>query len=117
MGAMSWASIAFYCIFGVFVFYQQLHAKNFRGESQWFLFALNVSALLGVITALAYLVYYGWSVAWWAPIAILAIGVLVAGFLGVLVERLVGALAVSCAAFVGWPLAAYFMFRFVPVHG
>jgi hypothetical protein len=113
MQILSWTSIAFYCIFGIFVFYQQLHVKNFQGASQSFSLALNVSALAGMLTGFAYLAYYGWSVVWWAAIAIFFIG-LVASMLGFLVERIVGSLALSLGGFIGWPVCAYFMFRYVP---
>ncbi len=113
MQTFSWPSIAFYCLFGIFVFYQQLHAKNFRGASQSFALALNISAFAGMFTGVAYLLYYGWSVIWWAPIAIFVIG-LVALMLGFLVERVVGALALSVGGFIGSPICAYFMFSYVP---
>ena len=113
VSALSWPSVGFYCLFGIFVFYQQLHGKNFQGSSRAFGLALNVSALFGTITALAYLVFYGWSVVWWAPFVIVILGI-AAAFLGFVVERLVGALALSLCAFLGWPICAYFMFRYVP---
>ena len=113
MQTLSWPSIAFYCLFGIFVFYQQLHVKNFRGASQSFALALNISTVAGMLTGLAYLVYYGWSVVWWAPIVIFVIG-LVASVLGVLLERIVGSFALSLGGFIGWPVSAYFMFSYVP---
>jgi hypothetical protein len=113
MQILSLPSISFYCLFSIFVFYQQLHVKNFQGASQVFALALNISAFAGMLTGLAYLAYYGWSVAWWAPIVILVIGLLVSMF-GFLIERLVGSLILSLAGFVGWPLSAYYMFHYVP---
>ena len=113
MQTLSWPSIALYCVFGIFVFYQQLHVKNFRGASQSLVLALNISAFAGMLTGLAYLVYYGWSVVWWAPIVIFVIG-LVASLLGFLIERVVGSLALSVGGFIGWPVCAYFMFSYVP---
>lgn len=114
MKVLSWPSIAFYCAFSIFVFYQQLHVKSFQGESQSFALALNISAFAGMFTGLTYLLYYGWSVVWWAPILILVIGLLTS-MLGFLMERLVGPLALSLGGFVGWPVCAYFMFSYVPV--
>jgi hypothetical protein len=111
--SLSVPSIAAYCAFGIFVFYQQLHAKNFRGASQSLAVALNVSALLGMATGVAYLVYYGWTVVWWAPIVAFVVG-LMGTILGALIERATGALALSLFGFVGWPLSAYFMFRYLP---
>lgn len=113
MQLLSWPSIIFYCMFSTFVFYQQLHVKNFRGASQSFALALSISAFAGMLTGLAYLLYYGWSVIWWAPIIILIIG-LVTSMLGFLVERVVGSLALSVAGFIGWPVCAYFMFSHIP---
>lgn len=113
MHALSWPSIGFYSLFAIFVFYQQLHVKDFHGSSQGFALALNVSALLGTLTGLAYLVYYGWHVVWWAPIVIFVIGIL-AALLGGFVERIVGSMALSMSAFVAWPICAYFMFIYVP---
>jgi len=114
MQALSWTSVAFYIAFGIFAFYQQLHGKHFRGASQVFSLVLNISAFASMLTGVAYLVYYGWSVVWWAPILIFVIGILAAGGLGFLLERLVGALALSLGGFIGWPVCAYFMFYYVP---
>ena len=113
MPTLSWPSIAAYCAFGIFVFYQQLHVKNFHGASQSFALALNISAFAGMLTGLAYLVYYGWVVAWWAPLVIFIIG-LIASLLGFLLERIVGSLVLSLAGFVGWPVSAYVMFHYIP---
>lgn len=113
MQTLSSTSIAFYCLFGIFVFYQQLHVKNFQGASQSFALALNISAFAGMLTGFAYLVYYGWSVVWWAPIVIFLIG-LIASLVGFLLERLVGSLALSLGGFIGWPVSAYFMFSYIP---
>ena len=79
MKSLSWLSIAFYCVFCIFVIYQQLHVKNFRGSSQSFVLALNMSALAGMLTGFAYLAYYGWSVVWWAPVVIFAVGLVASG--------------------------------------
>ena len=114
MHTLSWPSITAYCAFGIFVFYQQLYVKNFRGASQTFALALiNISAFAGMLTGLAYLVYYGWVVAWWAPVVIFGIGLL-ASLLGFLLERAAGSLVLSLAGFVGWPVSAYFMFHYIP---
>ncbi|MGA0588855.1 hypothetical protein ACO2Q2_17300 [Dyella sp. KRB-257] len=109
----AWPSIGFYCLFGIFVFYQQLHARRFRGASQVFGLILSLSAFLGMLAGFAYLIYYGWAVVWWVPFVIFVIG-LVASLLGFIVERAVGAFTLSIAGFVGWPVCAYFMFVLVP---
>ncbi|MFI9651505.1 hypothetical protein [Guyparkeria halopsychrophila] len=113
METLSLPSIAFYCLFSVFIFYQQLHVKNFRGASEGFRFLLTISSFLGLLTGFAYLGYYGWSVVWWAPFIIFILGIL-AAILGGLLERVGGALALSLAGFVGWPISASLMFQYVP---
>jgi hypothetical protein len=113
MQSLSLPSIAFYCVFGIFVFYQQLHVRHFRGASQTFALALSISAFAGMLTGFAYLIYYGYSVVWWAPVIIFVIGI-VASILGFLLERIIGSLAVSLGGFIGWPVCAYLMFRYVP---
>ena len=113
MQTLSLTSIAFYCAFSFFVFYQQLHVKTFRGASSSFGVALNVSAFAGVMTGVAYLLYYGWTVTWWAPIVILVIG-LVATTVGIVVEKFVDKDALSVGGFIGWPVSAYFMFSHIP---
>ena len=113
MSSISWTSAAFYCLFGIFLFYQQLHGKNFKGSSQGFGLLLTLSALAGTITGIVYLVHYGWNVSWFAAIAIFIVGLL-AAFLGFLLERLIGAVALSMLGFVGWPVCAYFMFKYMP---
>jgi hypothetical protein len=113
MSVLSWPSIGWYCLFSIFVFYQQLHVKNFRGASKAFGLALSISAVLGMLTGFAYLLYYGWSVAWWAPIVIFILGILVS-LVAFTLERVVGALALSLLGFIGWPVSAYFMFQYIP---
>ncbi len=114
MPTFSWPSITAYCLFSIFVFYQQLHVKNFQGASQAFSLALSISAFAGMLTGLAYLVYYGWSVSWWAPIVIFVLGVVASSVIGVLIERFVGSLVLSLVGFIGWPFSAYLMFEYMP---
>lgn len=70
MTVLSWPSIIFYCLFSVFVFYQQLHGKNFQGSSPVMGLIINASGFLGMVTGIIYLVYYGWNIAWWAPLVV-----------------------------------------------
>lgn len=112
MSTFVWPSIGLYCLFGVFVFYQQLHARNFRGGSEALGLALSVSAFAGTVTGLVYIGYYGWHISWWAAAVVLVLGI-VAGMAGVAFERLTGPFVISMLGFVGWPVCAYFMFKFL----
>lgn len=113
MDSISWASVVFYCLFSNFVYYQQLHAKEFRGASPTFGFFLSLFAFAGMATGLVFLIYYGWKVVWWAPFIIFIIGILFT-IIGVLIEKVIGKFAMSLIGFIGWPICAYFMFRYIP---
>jgi len=113
MESISWMSVLFYCLFSTFVYYQQLHFRHFGGSSQIFEALLGFSMLVGMITGLVYLAFYGWYVIWWAPILILFIGIL-ATIPGVIVEKVVGAFTLSILSFIGWPVSAFFMFHYAP---
>ena len=114
MTVLSWPSIFFYSLFSCFVFYQQLHGKNFRGQSPICGLLINVSAFIGMVTGFIYLIYYGWNVVWWAPIVIFFIGLL-SSFFNFFIERLLGAYVLSIGGFIGWPICAYLMFSNIPV--
>lgn len=113
MSKFAWPSIALYCLFGIFVFYQQLYAKNFRGASQVFGLALSAWAFAGTVTGLIYIGYYGWNISWWVAAVVFVLGIF-AGMTGLLVERLAGPFALSMFGFIGWPVCAYFMFKAFP---
>lgn len=116
MQLVSWPSLGFYLLFSLFLFYQQLHIRHFRGSSEAFRGILTLSVLAGSITGLVYLGYYGWTVSWWPPVLFFFLSLVAVGILGALVEHLVGVLPISLLAFVGWPVSAYFMFVYVPSH-
>lgn len=103
MNMISWPSIAFYGVFSIFVYYQQLHGRNFNGGSAAFGFLLSLFGFAGMITGFAYLGYYGWTVSWLGAVVAFVVGIL-AIIPGIAVERIVGKLALSVAGFVVWPL-------------
>ena len=111
--AFPWGVVIPYCFFSMFLFYQQLHTKHFRGASQGFLSLLVLTGFIGMITGLVFLVYYGFKVVWWAPLALFGIG-LVFQFISNTIENLIGAFALSMLGFIGWPVCAFLMFASVP---
>lgn len=112
MKDVSTASIVAYCVFSLFVFYQQLHVKNFRGASQVFESILSLSALAGMATGLIYFALCWKKFGFWVAVLIFVIG-LVATPVGFVVERLAGPLLLSLLGFVGWPLSAWLMFKWM----
>ena len=107
-------NIRYYCLFGTFVYYQQLHFKTFKGASIVFELILSVFAFVGMIVGIAFLIYYGYKVTWWAPIIIFIIGLLFM-FVGVFLEKLIGLLTMSLLGFIVWPICAYLMFTTIPI--
>lgn len=105
--------IVLYCLFTMFVYYQQLHVKNFQGASQGAAMFLSLSAFAGMITGFVFLIWYGFYVAWWAPIVLFVIGVLFQ-FVANFIEVLVGRFTLSLGGLIGWPLCAFFMFKLAP---
>lgn len=112
METLPWSSVACYCCFGVGVYYQRIHAQDYPGEG-WQKLGLTGMAFLGMLTGFFYLVYCGWLFTWWTPVMPLGMSVL-ATIPAILVERLVGRLALCRLAVVVWPLCAYLMFRTLP---
>ena len=111
--ALPWAVVIPYCLYSMFIFYQQLHAKHFRGASQTFLSILVFTGFIGMITGLVFLVYYGFKVVWWAPFALFGLG-LAFQFVSNVIEGLIGAFTLSMLGFICWPICAFLMFTAVP---
>lgn len=111
MDSITSYTFALYSTMAIFLFYQKLHLRNFRGSSQSFEFLLGISALLGTITGIAFIIYFGVETSWVGASVLFLGGMAVAGILGPFIERLLGGLALSLAAFVGWPICAFFLFK------
>lgn len=106
--------IGSYALYSLFVFYQQLHVKTFRGASQAFGTLLTVLAMLA---GLAFLLYYAYKVSWLGALGLFGIALLVK-FLWFGVEAKLGlreaAPFLSLAGFVGIPVCAYLMWTALP---
>jgi hypothetical protein len=109
MELLPWPSIAFYCAFGIFVYYQRLYAQAYADDG-WTKLLLTGMAFAGMLTGFVYLVYCGWTLAWWVPVIPLGMSAL-ATIPAILVERLAGRLALGRIAVLAWPLCAYLMFH------
>jgi len=64
-----------YVVFSFFLFYQQLHLKNFRGSSELFQLGLGLFALLAMIYGLCFLIYWGINVSWIQAVILFAISI------------------------------------------
>jgi len=97
----------------MFLYYQQLHLRDFHGSSKVFEFVLSVFVFLGMITGLVFLVIYAVKVIWWAPFVLLGISILFT-IIGVLIENLVGKFSLSFIGFIALPIFAFLMFKTIP---
>ena len=118
--AMMLSEIPFFLIIAWIVFFgsvntHQRHDRDFRGASQGYHLALKVSHILGTLVGLGLIIYYFMQVAWYWPFALFAVGILLAGLLFGLLDRIIGALGMSMLAFIAWPVAA--VWAFIIIHG
>lgn len=107
-------NVLFFCVFFLFVFYQEVYFKNCRASSGK-LFDLfgGIFTILGLLTGLVYFIIYAIQVVWWAPFLLFLFAIL-SILIGVLAERIIGVTGLTILAFPGWPLVAYFMFTSIP---
>lgn len=109
-----------YSVFSLFEYYQTLHARTFRGSSQSFGLLLNLSAFLGMVFGLGFLLYYGYAVKWYLPVVLLAVSLIVDLLFFMLVEVQVGwyyfPLVMSLSAFVVLPTSGFFMIMSLPAR-
>ena len=56
-----------------FCFYQQLHLKNFQGDSEAFGAVLGISVFAGMIYGLGFLIYWGYQISWFQAGTLFAI--------------------------------------------
>lgn len=109
MDTLNTDALIYYIIFSVFVFYQQLHVRNFRGSSQGFQTLLSFSAFAGMVAGIVFLIYYAIQISVTGALIIFGAGLLTA-FFGPLFEKIFGAHTLSLFGFVAWPICAYMMF-------
>ena len=112
MNNISWISVLFFALYAMFLASQSFHASMPQHIGTALVWPLHISVILGIITGLIYLVYYGVIVVWWAPILILVIGWSCVGLF--IPFRSKGLLALSLLGFLGWPVCAYLMFVTIP---
>ncbi len=106
-----------YAIFSFFLFYQQLHLKNFRGASEVFEASLGIFALIGMLFGLGFLIYWGYKVSWLQAAALFGIAFAIK-IVWFPIEAKLGLRnfywLFSLAGFVALPVSGYFMWSVLP---
>lgn len=109
---MSALLITSYSLFSFFLFYQQLHLKNFHGSSQGFSSLLSMCSGVATIFGIAFLVYYGYKVSCLEAFALFGIALSIK-IIWFPIEAILGhrgaAPFISIAGLLGLPACAYFM--------
>ena len=106
-----------YTIFSIFKFYQALHVKNFRGGSEAASLVISISAFSAMIFGYGYLLYYGYAVAWYWPIVIFVIAMILKTlwfFIEAKLKLSNHVAWVSLSGFVVLPLTAYLLVESMP---
>ena len=111
--SLPWSLLFAWALFFGFLNTHQRHAMRFGGDSQAFLLALNLSSILGSLTAIGLLTYYFIHVAWYWPIVLFVVGSLIGGLIFGLLDGVIGKLTVSLLSFIGWPAAAVWVYIIV----
>jgi hypothetical protein len=109
-----------YSVFSLFEYYHTLHARTFRGSSRSFGLLLNLSAFLGMVFGLGFLLYYGYAVKWYLPAVLLAVSLVVDLLFFALVEAYVGwysfPFVMSLSAFIVLPTSGFVMIVSLPAR-
>jgi hypothetical protein len=116
-GSVPAVLVASYTLFSFFIFYQQLHVKNFGGASQGYLGFLSLFAFVAMLGGFGFLLYFGYKVSWLGALGLFAIS-LVVKFAWFAVEArlsLRGAAPfISLAGFIGIPACAFLLWWSFP---
>ncbi len=106
-----------YAVFSFFLFYQQLHLKNFQGASEVFVIILGIFTLGGMLFSLGFLIYWGYKVSWLQAAALFGVGF----FFQIIwfpFEAKLGLSnsywVISLAGFIALPVSGYFMWTTLP---
>ncbi len=111
------AVVSIYSLYSLFVFYQQLQVKNFRGASQQMHFVLSAFALLGMLFGIGFLAYYGYRVSWLGA-GVLFLAAFAVKIVWFFFEAKLGirglAAYISLAGFVAIPVLGYLLWASIP---
>lgn len=106
-----------YAAFSFFLFYQQLHIKNFRGSSEAFRAILVIFSFGGMLFGWVFLIYWGYKVSWLQAAVLFGIAFTIKT-VWFPIEAKLGLRNsywfFSLAGFIALPVSGYFMWAALP---
>jgi hypothetical protein len=106
--------VASFSAYSIFLYYQQLHSRDFRGANELAGLALAIFALAAMLAGGAFLLYYGYTVSWLGALGLYASG-LIARFIWFYIEARLGlrwaAVWISLTGFLAIPVLGYFVWQ------
>lgn len=106
-----------YAVFSFFLFYQQLHLKNFQGASEVFGALLGIFAFAGMLFGLGFLIYWGYKASWLQAATLFGIALAIK-FVWFPIEAKLGLRnsywVFSLTGFIALPISGYFMWAALP---
>jgi hypothetical protein len=108
--SLPWSLLIAWSLFFGFINTHQRHAMRFRGASERYLLALQVSVLFGCLIGLALLIFYFTRVAWYWPFLLFLAGTILGGISFGVLDAKLGTRTMTMLAWIGWPAAAIWTF-------
>ena len=106
-----------YAVYSLFLFYQQLHLRNFQGSNELYRFLLGIFAFGGMLYGFAFLIYWGYTVSWVQALVLFGIGFGIK-ILWFQIESFLGLRnfywLFSFAGFVVLPIVGYDLWKLLP---
>lgn len=109
-------NVIYFCLFWIFVWYQNIQSKRTAGIQQTYSMILTFTSSIGMLIGFGYLIYYGINVVWWVPFLLF----ILIGVCQVVIEKFLGNILnkalMSILGFIAWPIFAYLMFTTIPIN-
>jgi len=111
--SLPWSVIITYCVYASFAAFQKFCVRDFRGRNEGYRMALGFFAFLTMVFGIGFLVFYGFSTVWWAPIVLFVFGILAYIPLGFL-EEIIPMWILGLLSFIVIPICGGLLIYFTP---
>lgn len=113
MTELPWNIVTLYTLFGVFASQQKFCLRDLKDESPAFQLAIGYFAVATSIFGFGFLIYYGYKIAWWAPLILF--GLVVIAMIPVdILEKFIPLKIWGLASFVAVPILGFLLIENFP---